>query len=213
MWTCVSCGNEVDDNFETCWNCQTDKDAYVPGLQIEGEVNNKSNWICATCGVNVLSEKTICPNCGTGINEVAGNEEEQAMTEEEIAAWTEQGETSREAILARAVMKRYKDAYLAARLTTGFGKILKTIGVALAILISFITVFGNINTLIGFNYGLPMQLGGLFLGGLVGVIFYIWGIVVSAKGQLLMVSLDSAVDSSPFLSNEQRAKVMSLPKV
>jgi hypothetical protein len=40
---------------------------------------------------------------------------------------------------------------------------------------------------------------------------YVLGILVSAQGQILKASLDNAVNGSPFLTNEHRAKVMSLP--
>lgn len=26
MWNCIACGEQVDDDFEVCWNCQTSKD-------------------------------------------------------------------------------------------------------------------------------------------------------------------------------------------
>jgi hypothetical protein len=44
----------------------------------------------------------------------------------------------------------------------------------------------------------------------VGIQFYLLGVLVSAQGQILKASLDSAVNGSPFLTNEQRAKIMSL---
>jgi hypothetical protein len=30
MWTCVNCGESVEDNFTQCWNCLTDKDGLLP---------------------------------------------------------------------------------------------------------------------------------------------------------------------------------------
>lgn len=50
----------------------------------------------------------------------------------------------------------------------------------------------------------------LFWGGGVFLIFYVFGVLVSAQGQILKAMLDSAVNSSPFLNNEHRAKIMSL---
>jgi hypothetical protein len=38
----------------------------------------------------------------------------------------------------------------------------------------------------------------------------IWGKIFQAQGKLLEMSVDAAVNSSPFLSNEQRAAAMEL---
>jgi hypothetical protein len=45
----------------------------------------------------------------------------------------------------------------------------------------------------------------------VGAMFFFWGILVAAQGEILNATLDTAVNSSPFLSNEQRGRIMSLP--
>jgi hypothetical protein len=47
-------------------------------------------------------------------------------------------------------------------------------------------------------------IGAVFVGGQ----FYLLGLIVMAQGQILKASLDGAVNSSPFLQNEQRAKIM-----
>ena len=30
MWTCPSCGEDVEDDFNVCWNCQRSKDGTTP---------------------------------------------------------------------------------------------------------------------------------------------------------------------------------------
>ena len=108
-----------------------------------------------------------------------------------------------------ALMKRYKDAYIVARVTNRFGWMIKAIGIIVAVLL----------VLVGFmvanNSGPrdPMSIVGILgiaFGVFTGALFYIIGVLVSAQGQTLMASLDSAVNSSPFLTNEHRAKIMSL---
>jgi hypothetical protein len=44
----------------------------------------------------------------------------------------------------------------------------------------------------------------------VGLLFYLLGVLVAAQGQTLLASLDSAVNSSPFLTNHQKAEILSL---
>ena len=51
---------------------------------------------------------------------------------------------------------------------------------------------------------------GLLVGGVTFAFFFVLGVAVSAQGQLTRATLDSAVNSSPFLTNEERAEAMSL---
>ena len=92
-----------------------------------------------------------------------------------------------------------------------FGQIVKTIGVVLAVLI-FLGALITANTARG--YGSQLNTAALMIGILaavvVGVFFYLLGIFVSAQGQILSASLDSAVNSSPFLTQEQKARIMAL---
>ncbi len=103
--------------------------------------------------------------------------------------------------------KRYKDAYLVARATTGIGGTIKTLGF----------VFGGIVALVGFLLGSQgyhpnpiLQYGGLILGALIAIPLFVLGVLVAAQGETLKASLDEAVHTSPFLTNDQRAAVMSL---
>ena len=106
-----------------------------------------------------------------------------------------------------AVMKRYAGAYRIARLTDIAGHLLKAIA-----------FFMGIGGLVIFGFGMKTEylekgfaaVIALLVAGVVFLIFFAAGVIVSAQGQNLKANLDSAVNSSPFLTNEQRAKVMSL---
>jgi hypothetical protein len=52
---------------------------------------------------------------------------------------------------------------------------------------------------------------GLVLAVIVGGGGFILGTLLAAQGQVLKATLDTAVNSSPFLSNDQRVEIMSLP--
>jgi hypothetical protein len=115
-----------------------------------------------------------------------------------------------------ALMKRYRDAYIVARVTNGFGGMIKTTGIVIVVLLVLIG-FMIISSMRG-----PMDTAsiievvavvfGIIIGIITGAWFYIIGVLVSAQGQILKASLDSAVNSSPFLTNEHKAKIMSLPE-
>jgi ABC-type polysaccharide/polyol phosphate export permease len=107
------------------------------------------------------------------------------------------------------LVKRYKDAYLVARVTDGFGSFIKGIGLIAAglfILIGLLTIVSGRDSSV-FAAGIVIAIFGVF----VGILFYLLGVLVSAQGQILKASLDGAVNSSPFLSNDHKANIMSLP--
>jgi hypothetical protein len=105
-------------------------------------------------------------------------------------------------------MKRYKDAYIVARATSGLGGTIKVLG----------WIFGGIVAIAGWAIGLqsdgaPNQLimyGGLILGAIIAIPLWVLGILITAQGEIIKAALDEAVHTSPFLNNDQRASVMSL---
>lgn len=108
----------------------------------------------------------------------------------------------------KAVMKRYRDAYRVAAFIVTLGGIVKGIGIAAGALFFLFFLLG-----IGGGIGggaAALGVGALVLAIVVGGLFLIFGIVISAQGQALRAGLDVAVYESPFLNDEERAKVMSL---
>ncbi len=120
--------------------------------------------------------------------------------------------TSSEQFYANSVMTRYCDAYLVARVTTGFGGIIKAIGIALAVGIFMGGIV--VGSAMARMYGSEIQTGlgilGAAFAAVIGATFYLFGILVSAQGQILKATLDGAVNNSPFLTNDQKAQTMSL---
>jgi hypothetical protein len=114
-----------------------------------------------------------------------------------------------EAREVQSLTRRYKDAYNVARVIVGIGSFIKGTGIVLAILIALGGFIAASQTRID-TQKMLLGLGGVLLGGLVGVCFYVGGVLTSAQGQILKASLDGAVNGSPFLSNEHRARIMSL---
>jgi hypothetical protein len=109
------------------------------------------------------------------------------------------------------LMRRYNDSYIVARETNKFGGIIKVIAIALAVLIILVGFIFISNNPSG-NTAFTMIVLTIISGGITGLWFYIAGVIVAAQGQILKASLDSAVNNSPFLTNEQRANIMSLPE-
>ena len=100
---------------------------------------------------------------------------------------------------AARLMIRYRDAYVVGRTIVTVGDVVKGVGIVLAI---GMTLAAWVN--------FKMGPAGILIGVVVGVPLYVLGILVSAQGQILKATLDTAVSGSPFLSNDQKAEMMSL---
>jgi hypothetical protein len=122
-------------------------------------------------------------------------------------------------------VNRYRDLYRAARLLTALGTTVKTIGIIVAAVIFLFWFIVGIATISadtsGSTFAAQSSAGtvgffvctiiGVIFGALVGGLFFLLGVLISAQGQLLMAHADSAVHTSPFLSDKERAAAMSLP--
>jgi hypothetical protein len=153
---------------------------------------------CSNCSNPVDSKTKFCPYCDAAIEEII---EPNAPGDHAVPRSTQ----------LSSLAKRYSDAYLVSSVTDGFGKLIKGIGLLL----------GGILVLAGFGLISQGRLGDatvalgvltLALGVISGLWFYMVGVLVSANAQVLKASLDSAVNTSPFLTNEHRAKIMSIPQ-
>jgi hypothetical protein len=60
------------------------------------------------------------------------------------------------------------------------------------------------------NSNVPVLFGGLLVAAIWFGVFFVLGIIVSAQGEILKANLDGAVNTSPFMTNEQKAQAMDL---
>lgn len=110
-------------------------------------------------------------------------------------------------------MERYQDAYRTAENTIDYGETVRLGGIFLAGVIF-------LGSLVAFQVspaersGFPMVTVSLIgCAVLVVLIAHVWSQVFRVQGQLLKAAADSAVNSSPFLSNAQRIEVMALRRL
>lgn len=102
-----------------------------------------------------------------------------------------------------ALMKRYRDAYLVARATGTIGKVIKGIGILVAALGVYV-VGQSASRASGMIVLLP---------AFVGALLYCVGVLIAAQGQILLATLDTAVNSSPFLTNEEGQSNVLVSKI
>jgi hypothetical protein len=160
---------------------------------------------CTRCGHQVSTTAPRCPGCGEARFQ-SSNPAAQSGSDVPTQALAEADEQqqsviSTDSIETSALLKRYRDAYSVAGVIVGFGRIIKTVGLIVAALA----------ILAGLAAESPIYLlAGLFFAVFIGGIFYLLGVIVSAQGQIFKGSLDTAINTSPFLLNTHRAEIMCL---
>ncbi|MFZ0310810.1 MAG: hypothetical protein WAL89_21750 [Candidatus Sulfotelmatobacter sp.] len=118
-----------------------------------------------------------------------------------------------------SISGRYADAYFKANLQNGLGTTIKTLSLVIGGLIAGFALlyalsqlvpqqgmFGATANPIGAALGFFAAIVGAAMAG----IGWIFGALISSQGQLLKATLDSAVNTSPFLDDSERARMMSL---
>jgi hypothetical protein len=101
------------------------------------------------------------------------------------------------------IVNRYQDAYRVGAALVGLGNTIKAVGVGLASIIVLISLRAGDG---------PFGMAGIFLAAIAGGLFWVCGVIVAAQGQILQATLDSAVASSHFLTDTERADAMGLPR-
>ena len=170
-------------------------------------------WTCEHCGEDVEPHFDACWNCSASRRPTSSTVQEGVSAASAVAATLgPDGDEDAPPSPARrgkrsastSARSRYNDAYIVAHSTIAHGNSVKALGI----------VFGALILVTGLL--LTQQLGITVLvvsaiaevavaSGIYGV-----GVVIAAQGQVLLATLDTAVNSSPFLSENEKAKVMSL---
>lgn len=108
-------------------------------------------------------------------------------------------------------MERYRDAYRSAQVITRVGGVIKVLGIVLAILMFLIGLVIEMNIFGRDDTAQFISLGVVGVSAIVvGVVLYMFGVIVAAQGQQLKATLDSAVHTSPYLDLDAKARAMSL---
>ena len=112
-----------------------------------------------------------------------------------------------------ALATRYTDGYRVANAIVGLGQAVKVGGFLLAA-VAVLGTFGMQQQPTMFNPNptpSPIIIAGtLLFGAVIAFCGWVVGVIVSAQGQMLRATLDGSVNNSPFLTNDLRARIMSL---
>jgi hypothetical protein len=76
MWTCLNCSEQLDDNFEVCWNCGTSRNGkidpdFIPerGIEVPPSLEDEiaARFQCAKCQHKEVRLKRVAVT-GTGFS-------------------------------------------------------------------------------------------------------------------------------------------------
>jgi len=92
-----------------------------------------------------------------------------------------------------------------AKVIVGVGNLVKVLGIVAAAVVVLVglVVTSTTNTAVPLIASFPLAL-------VIWLLPWALGVLVSAQGELLKANIDQAVNTSPFLVDEQRAQIMSL---
>ena len=102
------------------------------------------------------------------------------------------------------ISHRYTDAYRVASALIAIGTTVKVTGAVVAVIIVLASIY------LHDSLGSRELIGGLLIAGVIGLFFWIAGVLVTALGQFLRASVDTAVNTSPFLSDAEKTKMMGI---
>ena len=103
--------------------------------------------------------------------------------------------------ISLALGKRYREAYRQAKAIVDAGLALRVVGWIMAVVVAFAALLADEGLVIG---------TGLALAVFVGIGFHGLGLAISAQGQMMLANLDTATNTSPFLSDDDKAQILAL---
>jgi hypothetical protein len=164
-----------------------------------------AKWRCPDCGVALENGETVCDCSG-------GNPADPfwAAGAESVPATST---STRQAVIASrtpsdSVGRRYSDAYAIARTVISLGGVVKILAYVIGGLIALAGIVAAAQT--NASLGSGTAAAGLIGGATAGVPIFVLGVLVSAVGQILRATLDTAVNTSPLLSQDDVRKIMSV---
>lgn len=165
-------------------------------------------WKCKGCSEQIEAEFERCWKCSTWRDGRPASADDAKDMEEflptgerfsDLAASNSQSRSKK--AIAEALTRRYTDAYIAARWLIGIGGIVKFVAVVVSILF---VVFG-------FVIANALGTAGLIVGALglaIGIPIFVLGIQIAGQGQTHLATLDTAVNTSRHLSNDDVAAII-----
>ena len=149
--------------------------------------------VCATCKVGYME----------GESHVCGGD--RHWRTKGVAQGTPQQGAITPATAGRFLTDRYRDGYRGGKFISTLGHVVKIVGGVLALIVAIGGVASSRD--VGM-FSTSLAAGSILVAVTIALGFFVLGVVISAQGQLILAVLDTAVNSSPFLTDDQRTQVM-----
>ena len=157
-----------------------------------GTANQAGQYHCSSCKLNLSVKYTPAP----GETPAFPIEPRTPVAIDESPEMSTEGQRR----IASVLLARNRDAYRQANSIVSTGAVVKTVGWILAALI----VVGGLMTKNG-----EIIAGSIVVALATGSSFNSKGVGIAAQGQLMLASLDTAVNTSPFLEDGQKAQILA----
>lgn len=164
---------------------------------------------CPACSVAVHDEAIQCGDCGKDLRDVEESEElaQESPDGAGLDVPSQESESSRPATAikgsrSKVMSGRYTDAYYIADATVAWGSTAKSMGIIVGILIAALGLF------MSDRFGIGAVFPFLISAVSVWATFYMFGVLITALGQMLKAILDTAVNTSPLLTNAQKSEIV-----
>jgi hypothetical protein len=165
---------------------------------------------CTKCGALNDTDQFYCSECRFNLHMVySGPPVEQKNpsqfpAEEAVEELWKHGaaaENDARPVKKQGLENRYRDAYSLASILLRIGGFVKVVGIVLGGLLALSSLTSGIGVLV---------FGGLLIAVTVGLLVFVFGLLLSAQGQILRANLDSAVNSFPTLAESEKRRMMGL---
>lgn len=218
---CPACKAEMESDAIFCNECGLAQTAAI-SERIEPKTfespppTPESIKICPKCRKQVLESVKFCSACAHDFSFNLGSSESALNN---FPSNPEHQKFPFSSQLVAAVKQRYKDGYLQARAITGIGAVVKGLGMVIGIVMALagFVIGSGIDAMSRNSFVGPRDAGVVvgfifvLIGAIIAIILWVIGVIVKSSGQMLKAQLDGAVNSSPFLTDMDRAEMMSLP--
>lgn len=172
---------------------------------------------CPNCGKEIKAEATLCGYCWTKSSPMvtsnaadASDGELRASIPESSSLAASSPSPSFDSPQARGVARRYQDAYTVAASIIGQGQQLKATAIVVGFLVALLAVIGAVATARESGLSVAGLVVGLFAAVFIASTIHAHGVRIAAEGQQLLAAIDVAVNTSPFITNTERADIMRL---
>ena len=102
---------------------------------------------------------------------------------------------------------RYSDAYAVARTVVGLANTVKILGAVIGVLVALTGLIAAGQA--GSGIGAAAAFSGMVSGASIGLSMYALGVLLAAVGQILRATLDTAVNTSPMLTQDEVRAIVS----